>query len=464
APANADVRIGSFGDREVTAAADGFSFQRVVANNGYALPNDGTTPATRANADYEATSFHAGFDRALGSIEASLRAGLTSDHLGAPGPIVYFSDSSRENDVNGSASITLTQRRAHSTATLQLGGTRQQTTFGCDALNDPNCYQPVIAVSTESRTEFGLRNVVSGASERLIYGIDLARGVVRSDSGGTATPPISFNALAQAAAYAQENVQLGGDSSAYAGLRGERDGALGGEFSPSIGASTALGAGLVLKVNYAGAFRAPNASELYFPGYGNPALRPERARVGDVTLADDRLLGGVTLGWFTNRTNDLIVPVEVDPANFIYQPENIDRALLQGFTLDVHTRPFRGITAGLNVTDLYNAQDLVAQSRLPHDPVMSVNLRLGFNGGHTSVLHDAGIAFRSIGANATVDPTLPLFDQATAFTTVDAFARFRTGRHALLALRGYNLGNERYAQVAGYPMPGRSFALELTTR
>jgi hypothetical protein len=34
----------------------------------------------------------------------------------------------------------------------------------------------------------------------------------------------------------------------------------------------------------------------------------------------------------------------------------------------------------------------------------------------------------------------------------------------MLTLRGADLGNERYAQIAGYPMPGRSFAIELSTR
>jgi outer membrane receptor protein involved in Fe transport len=40
----------------------------------------------------------------------------------------------------------------------------------------------------------------------------------------------------------------------------------------------------------------------------------------------------------------------------------------------------------------------------------------------------------------------------------------RVTHHALLTLRGYNLGNERYAEVSGYPMPGRTFAVELTAR
>jgi hypothetical protein len=32
-------------------------------------------------------------------------------------------------------------------------------------------------------------------------------------------------------------------------------------------------------------------------------------------------------------------------------------------------------------------------------------------------------------------------------------------------LRGFNLGDERYAEISGgYPMPGRWFALELSSR
>src|SRR6185312_11301354 len=116
---------------------------------------------------------------------------------------------------------------------------------------------------------------------RLIYGVDLSRGNVREDSGGGFPGAIGVDPLAQSAAYAQENwaTHSGG---LYAGLRAERDGSLGGEFSPSFGWRTSVGSDLVLKANVATAFRAPNASELYFPGYGSVAqglgqLQPERA-------------------------------------------------------------------------------------------------------------------------------------------------------------------------------------------
>jgi len=47
---------------------------------------------------------------------------------------------------------------------------------------------------------------------------------------------------------------------------------------------------------------------------------------------------------------------------------------------------------------------------------------------------------------------------------VDGYVRFRAARNALVSLRVFNVGNERYADVSGYPLPGRTFAVELSTR
>jgi outer membrane receptor protein involved in Fe transport len=66
---------------------------------------------------------------------------------------------------------------------------------------------------------------------------------------------------------------------------------------------------------------------------------------------------------------------------------------------------------------------------------------------------------------ADVDPT----QYAAAYTTVNAYLRLRAAPRALVTLRAYNLGNERYSAVAsppygGYPAPGRAFAVELSTK
>ncbi|HEY9180819.1 MAG TPA: TonB-dependent receptor, partial [Candidatus Baltobacteraceae bacterium] len=459
----ASLEDGSFGERRLEISTDHVQFSRIVANNGFGLPNGQVRP----DSDFTSSAFHAGGTRSIGAFALTLRAGLESDHLGVPGFYAFQSPSSREDDLNADANLSAVHKGSQSESTLQFGGTRQNITFECDAVDDVNCFQTTPSLNTESRLDFSARNVVAGENEQLLYGVDLSRGTVRDDAGGT----IAVNSLGQAAAYVQHKVDQRWGS-VYYGLRAERDGALGGEFSPSAGVLVHLSNEATFKADIATAFRAPNASELYFPGYGNPALSPERAKVADASITDARLLGGVTLGWFTNRTNGLIVPTAVaagttcviDRSSFIYEPCNVDHAFMQGLTLDARTPAFHGFTTALNVTDLYRAEDLDAQTRLPDQPVIGANLRLDYAAGPGSVLDGWGVWLHAAGARGFVDQTQPLFDQPVAYSTVNAYVRVRAGRDALVSLRGYNLGDERYAAVGGFPMPGRAYAIEVSTK
>lgn len=449
---SATVRAGSFGERAIELQAGPIQFSRLVAGNAFPLP-----VGARPDADYETSAIHMDASARLLGFDAAFRAGFESDHAGAAGPDGFLSLSSREDDLNADANVTLTRKSARSEFTVQAGGTEQRIAFGCDAVNDPNCFQAVPSLNTEGRVDLGARNVVRSDRGRLLYGIDLSRGSVRADAGGA----YSTNPFAQSAAFAQQTFE-GLWGSAYAGVRGERDGALGGELSPALGFAVRLSANTALKGNAATAFRAPNATELYFPGYGNPNLHPERAQVADLTFVDDAFAGGASIGWFENRTNDLIVPVLVDPANFVYAPENIDHAAIEGLTLQIRTPTRRGMNAHLGVTDLYRAQNVDTGSRLPGDPVLSSELGIDYKG--TGVLDAAGVALRSAGARGAVNPEQPVFDQPIACTTADAYLRLRLSATIAATLRAMNFGNERYASVGGFPMPGRWYEIELTAR
>ena len=143
-----------------------------------------------------------------------------------------------------------------------------------------------------------LRNVVGDARERLVYGVDLMRGIARVDEGTGGGSPLAadnapiFDDYAQTAAYVQSQWFGSNGNQLYAGLRAERDGGEGGAFSPSLGGIVRLAEALQLRLNAATAFRAPTAEELYYPGFSNPDLVPERTRVGDATLVVPGVWGG----------------------------------------------------------------------------------------------------------------------------------------------------------------------------
>lgn len=82
--------------------------------------------------------------------------------------------------------------------------------------------------------------------------------------------------------------------------------------------------------SYSSAFRAPSFDDLYFPGSGNPSIRPERSHSVEAALqyASDAL-GIVRLTAFQTRYSDLINYVPTQGGLF-YLAENVGRAKVQG--------------------------------------------------------------------------------------------------------------------------------------
>ena len=87
--------------------------------------------------------------------------------------------------------------------------------------------------------------------------------------------------------------------------------------------------------------------------------------------------------------------------------------------------------------------------------MLAGDLTLEYANPHPGLLDSLGFLAHAVGPHDTPE---------TEYTRVDAFARFRIAPAALLSVRAFNLGDARYADVSGFPLPGRTFALELSTR
>jgi len=460
-PAFVAARIGSFGDSAVRLETRNLSFERDVAANTYRFPG-----GVRSGADAQSTTARFSVAGALGHALAELSGGISDQHASVPGSIPpTFTTPSRQRSVERDIRAQFTFAHAHATSVLELGASGQQFLYACNDPSDPNCFTPFPALTTESRVQAGWRNTVLGRNSKTTYGIDIARGVDRIDDGGASnlfsppdTPIVQTHGFSQAALYAQHQWIERGGSRYYIGARAERDGAQGGIVAPSVGFSQRLSPALTLRGNFATAFRAPTAIELYYPGYGTPQLQPERSRVADLRLSDGTILGGVALTWFTSSASNLIT---TDPATFT--AKNIGRASSAGFTLEAQTQPVRGLRDRLSVTDLYRALDLTPGSftqntRYPGaGPVFLVTNELLMDGTPGTALDSAGIIVRNRGGQTAFGTTQP-------YTRVDAFARLRIARELILSLRAWNVGNAFIADQPGYPQPGRAFSIELSTR
>ena len=83
------------------------------------------------------------------------------------------------------------------------------------------------------------------------------------------------------------------------------------------------------------AFKAPTFNDLYFPGGGNPDLRPEEALNREVGLVWERDGTRASATYFNNRIKNLIAWAPLDPADPMsdWAPANVAQASIQGVEL-----------------------------------------------------------------------------------------------------------------------------------
>ena len=86
------------------------------------------------------------------------------------------------------------------------------------------------------------------------------------------------------------------------------------------------------------AFHAPDSTDLYGFG-GNPALHPEVSSQGQLGVQWRPTNNQeVRLSAFENDIDDLIAYVLIDPKNFVYQAQNVERARIRGAELEYEWR------------------------------------------------------------------------------------------------------------------------------
>ena len=236
------------------------------------------------------------------------------------------------------------------------------------------------------------------ASHRVVTGAEHRSETLRIVGlpGGRST--VNHDAL-----YAQDEFRLAPTLSLTAGLRLDRHGLFGREWSPRAYAVWHPAPGWTVKGGYAHGFKAPTLKQIA-PGaiedqgpntfYGNPAVRPETSDTVEIGVGRD----SGPLAWqamvFNNRVRDLIytrlIGVVAGRSTYIY--DNRGRATLRGVELSSRWSPGRGFGVGLNYQYL-EAEDGLGQ-RLEKRPRHSAGLRLDWRGGPwragVNIEHHAG--------------------------------------------------------------------------
>ncbi|MFK7972352.1 MAG: TonB-dependent receptor plug domain-containing protein [Bacteroidia bacterium] len=203
--------------------------------------------------------------------------------------------------------------------------------------------------------------------------------------------------------------------------------------------------------------RLPAFNELYYFGYGNAALPPERIRGGDFGLLHTRKVGAWRLSGklalFGNVTVDKIVAIPVNPAVWSTRAIGRSRSLGAESSLELVQKKSR---LYLSYT-LQDVRDLTiaAKPYLPYTPPEIMNyglvqtfgaLELGIHG------HYSGWRFvLPVIEESAFLPAYHLLDLNVGYTFQSGGWTYR------FRLDGENVLNTRYEVIKSYPMPPASW-------
>ncbi len=206
-----------------------------------------------------------------------------------------------------------------------------------------------------------------------------------------------------------------------------------------------------LRAAYGKAFHAPTFNDLYYPGFGNPQLRPERSRNREIGFDYSARAQRLSATFFENRITDLIV-FSFDPDTSAYLPSNVARATIRGVQLAYSAR-----WGDTQVKALLTVQDPKSDTT-------------GFLLQRRAKEHGSVIARRSFGPwtfGAEILASGARFDSANessasrlhGYTVVNLTGARRISNDWSVELRWNNVGDTDYELVRGYATPGSNVLL-----
>ena len=276
----------------------------------------------------------------------------------------------------------------------------------------------------------------------LTFGADWLRDRITSSTAYDDTRRSNRAAFVQyQGAFGAHDLQLA--------VRRDDNGQFGGKTTGSAAWGVDVGSGFRLTASWGTAFKAPTFNELYFPFFGNPALRPEASRTVEAGIAWRGEGHGVRLDVFETDVDDLIV---YDASIFL--PNNLDRARLRGAELQ-----YDGTVAGVDVRASASWLD-------PENRAAGVNFGndLPRRARETARL-DLDRAFGDVRIGITGIAEGGRYDNVAntrrlgGFATLDLRAEYAFTPQWRLQARVGNLFDRQYETVEYYHQPGREWFL-----
>jgi vitamin B12 transporter len=222
--------------------------------------------------------------------------------------------------------------------------------------------------------------------------------------------------------------------------------------------------GTKLRGSYSTGFRAPTINQLFFPGFGNPNLQPEKSQALDAAieqaLPGDR--GSISIGYFWTRYRNLILSV-FDPAvctapgSFGFCAQNVGLARAEGVEVTTKLKLYRDgrwiKNLDLHIQYTYAATRDISSgsdSRLPKWPLHQISTVISYQPveGLLANLEGryVGERFGNVG-NSNATPSFVVWNFSASYDVTKYMQAY---------LRLDNIFNEKYEETLFFGTPIRS--------
>ncbi|WP_066093628.1 TonB-dependent vitamin B12 receptor [Xanthomonas massiliensis] len=332
---------------------------------------------------------------------------------------------------------------ARVTVTARVGRNEDDADVYWDASHDVRQRVPVAVYDTRRDTASLQGDFAATADQLLSAGVDWQRDHV------DATTAYDESSRRNTGVFAQYQGRFGAHQ-LQASVREDDNEQFGHHATGTLGYGFAFGPGFRLTASAGTGFRAPTFNDLYYPGFSNPALKPEKSRSANLGLAQYGQGWNWSFNAYRTRIEDMI---GYDGA---YNIVNIDKARIRGAELAgaVKLAGF-DVAAQASWTDARNDSD-----GANHDNWLARRAHLG---GRLDV--DRG--FGPLRLGITANGAGHRFDDAAnsvrlaGYGTVDLRVEYALTPAWALQARAANVFDRRYETVAWYNQPGREYQLTL---
>lgn len=295
-----------------------------------------------------------------------------------------------------------------------------------------------IFASTEKSFEFGdATHVVAGGAEAYRESVD-------------STVDFGVDSRNLVAVFGQYSVEYGA-LTIDSGLRYDHNEQFGDATTYNLGASWEIVPDLIARASYGTGFRAPTFNDLYYPGYSNPNLKPEKSRSYEIGLnwrptVDTTVDVALYQTWLTDA-------IASNPPTYL--PFNVARAKVSGVEASV-SHQFSDSWSGKATIDYREPKNQDNGLYIPYRDRFKATAEIGYRATEQLNLTAKLLYASPRYANAANTVKLP------DYVTVDFTADYAFDDRSSLKFSVENLFDEQYSTVTDYRAPGRTINLSFT--